>query len=91
MSLLRMLYLALAVWGTVHPMMHMLGWMSETGAGVTGLFAAWMANCGLLCMWPSSAFVLPFMVHDRVTCLCFALFCVCSVDVCCLCLLSLVF
>ncbi|WP_375174492.1 DUF2834 domain-containing protein [Pseudooceanicola sp.] len=44
MSLLRMLYLALAVWGTVHPMMLMLGWMSETGLGVTGLFAAWMAN-----------------------------------------------
>jgi len=44
MSVLRMLYLALAVWGAVHPMMHMLGWLSETGLGLSGLFAAWMAN-----------------------------------------------
>ena len=44
MSVLRMLYLALAVWGAVHPMMHFLGWMTETGQGVSALIDAWFAN-----------------------------------------------
>ena len=44
MSVLRMLYLALAVWGAVHPMALMLGWMSAEGQGVSGLISAWMAN-----------------------------------------------
>ncbi len=41
---LRHLWLALALWGTVHPMTHMLGWLSQNGWSLTGLFAAWLAN-----------------------------------------------
>ncbi|WP_136636626.1 DUF2834 domain-containing protein [Pseudooceanicola onchidii] len=44
MSSLRMLYLGLAIWGAVHPMSLMLGWVSETGQGLGGLLAAWTAN-----------------------------------------------
>lgn len=44
MSLLRMAYLALAVWGAVHPLTLMFGWMASEGQGVSGLFAAWMVN-----------------------------------------------
>ena len=44
MSILRMLYLALAVWGALHPMALMLGWMVSEGQFVSGLIAAWMAN-----------------------------------------------
>lgn len=44
MSVLRMLYLALALWGFVHPMALMLGWMASEEQGVSGLFSAWMVN-----------------------------------------------
>ncbi|WP_353473602.1 DUF2834 domain-containing protein [Salipiger sp. H15] len=41
---LRHLWLALALWGAVHPMVHMLGWLSANGWSLSGLFAAWQAN-----------------------------------------------
>lgn len=44
MSVLRMIYLALAVIGTVVPMMTYLPWMAENGASVFNLLAAWKAN-----------------------------------------------
>jgi hypothetical protein len=44
MSPLRLLYLALAVWGAVHPMYWFLRHMRETGTGLSGLIDAWYVN-----------------------------------------------
>lgn len=44
MSVLRMIYLALAVWGAVHPMYYFIGYMRETGTGLSGLIDAWYVN-----------------------------------------------
>lgn len=44
MSGLRIIYLALAVAGTVLPMWHYLPWMQETGAGLSDLIAAWKVS-----------------------------------------------
>lgn len=44
MSPLRMIYLALAVWGTIHPMYFFVSHMLETGTGLSGLVAAWYGN-----------------------------------------------
>ena len=39
-----MLYLALALWGAVHPMLHLAGWTGANGWGLAGLWAARQAN-----------------------------------------------
>jgi len=44
MSPLRLLYLALAVWGAIHPMYWFLKHMRETGTGLSGLIDAWYVN-----------------------------------------------
>jgi hypothetical protein len=44
MSRLRMVYLALAVWGAIHPMVWFLRHMRETGTGLSGLIEAWYVN-----------------------------------------------
>ncbi|MEO9824722.1 MAG: DUF2834 domain-containing protein [Paracoccaceae bacterium] len=44
MSVLRMIYLALAIWGAIHPMYYFLSYMSETGTGLAGLIDAWYVN-----------------------------------------------
>jgi hypothetical protein len=44
MSPLRMAYLALAVWGAVHPMYWFATYMAETGTGLGGLIDAWYVN-----------------------------------------------
>jgi hypothetical protein len=41
---LRLLWLALAVWGAVHPMWWFLAYMRETGTGLSGLIDAWYVN-----------------------------------------------
>ena len=43
-SPLRMVYLGLAVWGAVHPMLWFLRYMRETGTGLSGLIDAWYVN-----------------------------------------------
>ena len=43
-SPLRMVYLGLAVWGAVHPMLWFLRDMQETGTGLSGLIDAWYVN-----------------------------------------------
>lgn len=43
-SPLRMIYLGLAVWGAVHPMLWFLRHMRETGTGLSGLVDAWYVN-----------------------------------------------
>jgi hypothetical protein len=44
MSPLRMVYLALAVWGAIHPMYWFVTYMRETGTGLGGLIDAWYVN-----------------------------------------------
>lgn len=52
MSPLRLIFLALAVWGAIHPMYWFLRHMGETGGGLSGLIDAWYVNAsttGLTC------------------------------------------
>ena len=44
MTPLRLAYLALAIWGAVHPMYWFLTHMRETGTGLGGLIDAWYVN-----------------------------------------------
>ena len=44
MSILRSIYLALAVWGAVHPMYWFITHMQQTGTGLPGLIDAWYVN-----------------------------------------------
>lgn len=44
MTPIRMVYLALAVWGAVHPMYWFVSYMRETGTGLPGLIDAWYVN-----------------------------------------------
>ncbi len=44
MSPLRLAFLALAVWGAIHPMWFFLRYMRETGTGLSGLIDAWYVN-----------------------------------------------
>ncbi len=44
MSPIRVVYLGLAIWGAIHPMYYFLGYMSETGTGLSGLIDAWYVN-----------------------------------------------
>ncbi len=41
---LRVIYLGLAIWGAIHPMYYFLGYMAETGTGLSGLIDAWYVN-----------------------------------------------
>ena len=44
MSFLRFIYLALAVWGTIQPLMFFFPWLQEKGWDLQGMVAAWTAN-----------------------------------------------
>lgn len=44
MSGLRKIYLALAIWGAIHPMVWFVAYMRETGTGLAGLIRAWYVN-----------------------------------------------
>ncbi|MBT8459252.1 MAG: DUF2834 domain-containing protein [Boseongicola sp.] len=44
MSPLRMTYLALAIWGAIHPMYYFVAYMRDTGTGLGGLIDAWYVN-----------------------------------------------
>ena len=44
MTSLRLTFLALAVWGAVHPMYWFVTYMRETGTGLSGLIDAWYVN-----------------------------------------------
>ncbi len=43
-SPLRLTYLALALWGAIHPMFWFVKHMRETGTGLSGLIDAWYVN-----------------------------------------------
>ncbi|MBM1634689.1 DUF2834 domain-containing protein [Sulfitobacter mediterraneus] len=44
MSMLRLIYLALAVWGAVHPMYYFLRWFGQNGFDLAAMIDAWHAN-----------------------------------------------
>lgn len=44
MTTVRLAFLALAVWGAVHPMYWFLKHMRDTGTGLGGLIDAWYVN-----------------------------------------------
>lgn len=44
MAPLRLVWLALAVWGAIHPMYWFVTYMQETGTGLSGLIDAWYVN-----------------------------------------------
>lgn len=44
MSILRMIYLGLAVWGAIHPMYFFIKWFQTEGWAPADLFAAWHSN-----------------------------------------------
>jgi len=44
MSPLRMVYLALAIWGAVHPMYWFITWFRENGWSLAGMIEAWNVN-----------------------------------------------
>jgi len=41
---LRLVWLALAVWGAVHPMWYFVSWFQENGWSLTRMVDAWHAN-----------------------------------------------
>ena len=44
MAPIRIVWLALAVWGAIHPMSWFVTYMNETGTGLSGLIDAWYVN-----------------------------------------------
>lgn len=44
MSILRMIYLAMAVWGAVHPMYYFVTWFQANGVDLAGMIDAWHVN-----------------------------------------------
>lgn len=44
MSFLRLIYLALAIWGAVHPMYYFIGWFQENGFDLMAMVDAWHVN-----------------------------------------------
>ncbi|QQA42406.1 DUF2834 domain-containing protein [Pelagovum pacificum] len=44
MSPLRIIYLALAIWGTVHPMYFFVTYLRSEGASFVGMLDLWVAN-----------------------------------------------
>jgi hypothetical protein len=44
MAPIRIVWLALAVWGAIHPMYWFVTYMNETGTGLSGLIDAWYVN-----------------------------------------------
>lgn len=41
---MQIVYLALAVWGTIHPMYYFIAYMRAEGTGLSGLIDAWYVN-----------------------------------------------
>ena len=44
MNWLRLIWLALAIWGTIHPMSYFLQWFNENGYNLMAMVDAWHVN-----------------------------------------------
>lgn len=69
MSFLRMTYLALAVWGAIHPMYYFISWFNENGYDLAAMAKAWNVNAassGLVWDLTISAVVLTIFIISEV-------------------------
>lgn len=69
MSFLRMTYLALAVWGAIHPMYYFISWFNENGYDLAAMAKAWNVNAassGLVWDLTISAIVLTIFIISEV-------------------------
>lgn len=41
---MRWIFLALAIWGTIHPMSYFIAWFQENGWSLTAMVDAWHVN-----------------------------------------------
>ncbi len=41
---MRILYLLLAIWGTIHPMYYFISWFLDNGWSIMAMVDAWHAN-----------------------------------------------
>jgi hypothetical protein len=70
MSVLRMLYLLLAVWGAIHPMYYFVQWFQENGWDIMARVDAWHVNAaasGLVWDLTISAIALTIWIIAEVT------------------------
>ena len=44
MAPIRMIYLALAIWGSIHPMYYFVRWFNENGYDIMAMVDAWHVN-----------------------------------------------
>lgn len=44
MAPIRMIYLALAIWGAIHPMYYFVSWFNENGYDLMAMVDAWHVN-----------------------------------------------
>jgi len=44
MSLLRLIFLTLAIWGAIHPMYYFVQWFQENGWDIMAMVDAWHVN-----------------------------------------------
>ena len=44
MTIMRLIYLGLAIWGTIHPMSWFIAWFNENGYSLSAMVEAWHAN-----------------------------------------------
>ena len=69
MAPLRLVWLALAIWGAIHPMWWFLRHMRDTGTGLSGMIDAWYVNAsttGLTWDLTISAVVLTIWIVTEV-------------------------
>ncbi|MAC76770.1 MAG: K+-transporting ATPase, A chain [Rhodobacteraceae bacterium] len=69
MSPLRLIYLGLAIWGAVHPMVYFVQWFRANGWNLVGMIDAWHANAassGLVWDLTISAIALSVFVISEV-------------------------
>ncbi|QEW18787.1 hypothetical protein LA6_000962 [Marinibacterium anthonyi] len=69
MSPLRLIYLGLAIWGAVHPMVYFVQWFRANGWNLVGMIDAWHANAassGLVWDLTISAIALSVFVTSEV-------------------------
>jgi hypothetical protein len=68
---LRYVFLALAIWGAIHPMVYFLAWFGENGFSLPAMVEAWHANAassGLVWDLTIAAIALTvFVVAETVT------------------------
>ena len=70
MSLLRLIFLALAIWGAIHPMYYFVQWFQENGWDIMAMVDAWHVNAatsGLVWDLTIAAVTLTIWIIAQVT------------------------